>query len=87
MQSPLLIARLGGEWLAIHCPFSTHPLHPSHIKGMILTALLAKGSPTAARVRSATFLGSSCFLAGSWWGAAAALMPLAPLLYRCVKDQ
>jgi len=31
---------------------------------MILTALLAKGGPTAARVRSACIIGSSCFLEG-----------------------
>ncbi|KAF5836247.1 Alpha/Beta hydrolase protein [Dunaliella salina] len=49
--------------------------------GMILTALLAQGGPTAARVRSAIIVGSSCFLEGSWWSPALPIMPATRFLY------
>lgn len=35
--------------------------------GMILTRLVARGGEAAAWVRSATMVGSACFLEGAWW--------------------
>lgn len=49
--------------------------------GMILTGVMARNGPTAARVRSCTLLGSGCFLRGSRWQLLLPLIGLTHLMY------
>jgi hypothetical protein len=51
------------------------------MQGMILTAVMARRDATAARIRSATIVGSSCFLRGSWWQTTRPLLSATRLLH------